>query len=196
MSHIDLTSAELDAVVARAARDPGMSPAPALLVSPEVLAVLKVETVDGHAYLGAWPVVVDLKTDPPPRVVDQQPLAEVQAERATALTAEVEAAIDAAYVGREQTLLMMDLAELDQLMRPGSGADFGRVDADVFSRLVAAVEWVKAARRLGAVAEDACAAATTQEALQAVTVDLASLGPSPRVRSRETRAALDAVQGA
>jgi hypothetical protein len=137
--------------------------------------------------------VHDVRTGITTRTPILRPLIDVQAERAAVLTAEVEAAVDAAYPGREQTLLTMDLAELQQAMRPDSGADFSLVDGDVFSRLVGAVEWVKAARRLGAAAEEACEAATTMDALQAITVDIASLGPPPLVRSRETRRALDLI---
>jgi hypothetical protein len=104
--------------------------------------------------------------------------------------------IDSAFPGREQSMLQLDLAELSRLMQPGSGADFSIPGvAEVFSDLVTAQEWVQAVRRAGAAFEDACASAATLAELQAVPLFPDALGDPPPIRARDSRAALDAVQG-
>jgi len=187
MSHVDLTSADLAAVVARAARDPGMSPAPALLVSPEVLAVLTVETVDGHAYLGVWPVVTDLKANPPPppRAVDQQPLADAIDQRILELQQVIRSHVDEHLPPSEREGLAA-LLQRCTLMR-GMGLP---VDDGALLALLAFLGWAESALMLGADVAARCRACATLAELQAVAVDLGVLGDPPIVSAGEIAVAL------
>jgi len=186
MSHIDLTSADLAAVIARASRDPGMSPAPALLVSPEVFAVLKVETVDGHAYLGPWPVVADLKADPPPRpvvVADMTP-ADV-AERTAELQQVIRSHVDQHLPPSEREGLAALLQRCTLMKGMGIPVDDGALLA-----LLASLGWAEGAMMLGAEVATACRACTTLAELQAVAVDLGVLGAPPVVSAGQIALAL------
>lgn len=160
-------------------------------------------TIDGWLYVGYVPIETDPKAAPPPRPKPkppkpphlERPLAEVKAARAADLVAEVEAAVEAAYPGRELTMLMRDFGVALRVDVADIGAAAPETQA-VFWGLGVADAWVSEVRRIGAQAEDAVADAKDATAVAAVEVAtaLAALGPAPALRGRDTLAALDAVR--
>lgn len=155
------------------------------------------EVVDGWYYVNGVPLTTDPKVTPPPKPKPppEPQKRDLEAERSAmsaSLTQEVEDAIDSAYTEREQTTLLMDLSELDRLIR--DGYDLRGDKSGSLLALVLAMEWVKAMRRYGALLEDAVEAAKSVAELDAIQADFRDIGPAPAVRSRDTRAALDLVQ--
>jgi hypothetical protein len=149
-----------------------------------------VEVVDGHAYLGNVPVTTDPKVTPPPRpktIVLPKPrhLADLKAERIAELQQAIRDHVDAHMPPNEREGLaaLMQKTTLMRLM----GAP---VDEGASLALVMSLSWAESAMVAGDDIAQACAKATSAEELQAITVDLKSLGTPPKITSGEIAKAL------
>lgn len=127
----------------------------------------------------------DVRTGVTTRTPILRPLAEVQAERAGELQATIRDHVDQHLPPSEREALAA-LMQRCTLMR-GYGIP---VDDGAILALVAALGWAEDAMVLGAACADACAACETMEALQAVTVDLSTLGQPPVVSAGELALAI------
>lgn len=189
MSHIDCRSLTLDidrlALVVRASHR--HRPPLALLVTPEQFAAL--DAPDG--YLGDVPLTTDADVIPPPKPVPEpepappRPIAELRRERTAELQATIRDHVDQHLPPSEREALAA-LMQRCTLMR-GMGIP---VDDGALLALLAALGWAEDAMVLGAACADACAACETMEALQAVVVDLSSLGQPPVVSAGELARAI------
>lgn len=180
---LDLDDARL-ALVVRAARR--HRPPLALLVTPEQRAGLDV--VDG-TYLDDVPVTTDAGVIPPPRPrppapePPPRPFADLQRERAQTLQQAIRDHVDQYLPPTEREGLASIASGLAE--KVAFGGILTETEQTVALALMFARAWTNAAMALGGEAAVQCNACTTMEQLQAVTVDLASLGPPPSITAGE-----------
>lgn len=185
---LTLDDARID-LVTRAARR--HRPPLALLVTPEQRAGL--DLVDG-VYVDDVPVTTDAAVIPPPRPTpkpEPRPFTDLQRERADELQQTIRDYVDQYLPPTEREGLASIASGLAEKI--AFGGVLTETEQTVALALMFARTWTNAAMALGGEIAVQCNACTTVEQLQAVSVDLAALGPPPNVTAGEVALMLRGV---
>lgn len=194
---IDCRSLTLDtdrlALVVRASHR--HRPPLALLVTADQRAAL--DAPDG--YLDDVPLTTDPAGRPPPKPVPTpeptppRPIAELRREHTVMLQATIRDHVDAHLPPSEREALGSIAAGLAE--KAAFGVPLTPTEQGVAIGLMQARAWSLGALALAGDAAVRCAACTTLDEVQAVTVDLSALGEPPRITAGEVALAL-ALRGA
>jgi len=127
--------------------------------------------------------VTDVRTGVTTRTPILRPLAELQRERAKALQQTIRDYVDQYLPPTEREGLASIASGLAE--KKAFGQELTQTEQTVALALMFARAWTNAAMALGGEVAVQCAACTTVEQLEAVTVDLASLGAPPSISAGE-----------
>jgi hypothetical protein len=132
--------------------------------------------------------VTDVVTGVTTRALIERPASEVQAERALDLQQQVRDYVDTHLPPSEREALASIAAGLAE--KAAFGIALSETEQGVAVGLMQARAWTTAALALGGDIAVQCAACSTVEELQAVSVDLSALGAAPTITAGEVARAL------